>query len=387
MQPPEDTLQLKHLPEVKFSHVRNMTDDTGIIQHAIFNIPNRKEGYCIDDNARALLLCVLAAKDKSNEIDTSLLQVYLSFIHYMQTPNGELKNFMSYTKVAEEERGSEDSFGRTIMALGFLANEGSSKLLSRTGAEIFTKIYSHIEKLQSIRGIANAIVGVCQFIKYNYPDDIKRDLVIDLANKMVKMYEENKRAKWHWFEPVLTYDNAILPLALLNAYEITSDEAYLNIAYEAIQIAIQSNKKLILCGLIQDRAYFDEKVAPYLNDSGTVYMGNAVPKQRNQLLGDALALLHPISFEEPFGLSVAEAMMCGTPVIAFERGAMKELIVEGKTGFLVHTIEEAVAAVDKITCICRCECRKHAMRKFSSKVMTAGYIKLYEQIARKSNSL
>src|SRR4051812_32440447 len=160
--PTRGPFQLKHLPEVNFTHIRNLTDDTGIIQHAIFNIPNRKEGYCIDDNARAMLLCVLAGKDKSNEVDPSLLQVYLSFIYYMQTVTGEFKNFMSYTKVAEEERGSEDSFGRTIMALGFLANEGSSKLLSRTGAEIFTRAYGHIEKLQSMRGIANSIIGVCQ---------------------------------------------------------------------------------------------------------------------------------------------------------------------------------------------------------------------------------
>jgi len=158
-------------------------------------------------------------------------------------------------------------------------------------------------------------------------------------------------------------------------------------AYEAIQIAIGSNKKLILCGLIQDQAYFDEQVAPYLNGSSIIYLGNAGPKQRNELLGNAVALLHPISFEEPFGLSVAEAMMCGTPVIAFNRGSMKELIVDEKTGFLVQHIEEAVAAVSKIAHICRCECRKHAMSKFSSKVMTAGYIKLYEQVARKSNSL
>src|SRR3954454_14384516 len=133
--PARGPFQLKHLPEVNFSHIRNMTDDTGIIQHAIFNIPNRKEGYCIDDNARALLLCVLAGKDKRNEVDPALLQVYLSFIHYMQTANGEFKNFMSYTKGAEEERGSEDSFGRTILALGFLANEGPSRLLSKTGAD------------------------------------------------------------------------------------------------------------------------------------------------------------------------------------------------------------------------------------------------------------
>ncbi len=158
-------------------------------------------------------------------------------------------------------------------------------------------------------------------------------------------------------------------------------------AYEAIQIALQSNKKLILCGLIQDQVYFDEKVAPHLNDPSITYLGNAGPEQRNELLGNAMALLHPISFEEPFGLSVAEAMLCGTPVIAYERGAMKELIVDGKTGFLVKTVEEAIVAVEKIKNIRRCECRKHALDKFSSVVMTASYIKLYERIARKSNSL
>ncbi len=158
-------------------------------------------------------------------------------------------------------------------------------------------------------------------------------------------------------------------------------------AYEAIQIAIKSNKKLILCGLIQDQSYFDEKVAPYLNNSSVLYLGNAGPEQRNQLLGDALALLHPISFEEPFGLSVAEAMMCGTPVIAFDRGSMKELIVDSKTGFLVNNIEEAVVAFSKINTISRCECRKHAMDKFSSEVMALSYIKLYEQIVRKTGSI
>ena len=158
-------------------------------------------------------------------------------------------------------------------------------------------------------------------------------------------------------------------------------------AYEAIQIAKQANKKLILCGLIQDQSYYEEKVAPYLNDSSVVYLGNADPQQRNQLLGDAIALLHPISFEEPFGLSVAEAMMCGTPVIAFNRGSMKELIVDGKTGCLVHTVSQAVSAVENITNLCRSECRKHAMDKFSSGVMANNYIRLYHQIVRRQNSL
>src|SRR5688572_6230297 len=163
--------RVSQLPELNFAHITNLTNDTGIIQHALFALPNRKEGYCIDDNARALLLMVLACKDKKNKVAFQLLPVYLSFVHYMQTSNGYFRNFMSYTKSIEEERGSEDSFGRTVMALGFLANEGTSTMLVRTGAELFSKAYPHIQELVSLRGIANSVIGLCQFIKYNYPDD------------------------------------------------------------------------------------------------------------------------------------------------------------------------------------------------------------------------
>src|SRR6478735_10142845 len=148
--------KLTDLPKVNFSHIKNLTDDTGIIQHAIFNIPNRKEGYCLDDNARAVLLSVLAYKYDHNKTELQLLQVYLSFIHYMQADNGEFKNFMSYTKAVTEECGSEDSFGRTIMALGFLMNEGPSNMFSNAAADIFSRAYRHIDKLVSIRGIANS---------------------------------------------------------------------------------------------------------------------------------------------------------------------------------------------------------------------------------------
>src|ERR1700750_2221085 len=91
------------LHEINFSHIKNLTDDTGIIQHAVFNIPNRKEGYCIDDNARALLLSVLACRQTGNDkAQLQLLHIYLSFIHYMQTDNGKFKNFMSYAKTTTD---------------------------------------------------------------------------------------------------------------------------------------------------------------------------------------------------------------------------------------------------------------------------------------------
>ncbi|WP_162342579.1 glycosyltransferase family 4 protein [Cyclobacterium salsum] len=150
--------------------------------------------------------------------------------------------------------------------------------------------------------------------------------------------------------------------------------------YESIQIAKQSGRKLIISGLVQDQDYFNEKVKPFINDDDIVFVGNSGPKERDQLLGEAYALLHPISFKEPFGLSVAESMMCGTPVIAFNLGSMAELIVDGKTGFLVNTIEEAVTAVGNIASIDRKSCRKEALSKFSREKMTESYLQVYHQI-------
>ena len=151
-------------------------------------------------------------------------------------------------------------------------------------------------------------------------------------------------------------------------------------AREAIAVAKQCGKKLVIAGLIQDEAYFKTFVLPAIDDDKVVYAGNCGPEQRNRLLGAAAALLHLISFDEPFGLSVVEAMCCGTPVIGFHRGSMPELIRPGETGFLVHTAEEAVHAVQQLPQINRRDCRQWATAQFSKEKMTAGYLGLYEQI-------
>ena len=148
---------------------------------------------------------------------------------------------------------------------------------------------------------------------------------------------------------------------------------------EAIQIALSSNRRLLIAGIIQDETYFEEQVRPYLNEQ-IVFTGAAGPKQRNELLGKAAALLHPISFAEPFGLSVAEAMLCGTPVIAYDKGAMPELIVNGKTGFLVKNITEAIEAVGKISLLNRQDCREWSVSRFSKEKMVADYLGLYQQL-------
>jgi glycosyltransferase involved in cell wall biosynthesis len=148
---------------------------------------------------------------------------------------------------------------------------------------------------------------------------------------------------------------------------------------EAISIAKKANKKLIIAGIIQDQNYFDNEVKPHLNDD-IQFVGSAGPQKRNELMGESLALLHPINFEEPFGLSVAEAMLCGTPVIAFNKGSMPELIENNKTGFLVTNIDKAVDAIENIKNIDREKCSEIAKNRFSADTMAKEYLKLYHQI-------
>ena len=148
---------------------------------------------------------------------------------------------------------------------------------------------------------------------------------------------------------------------------------------EAIEIAKRSKRKLLIAGIIQDEGYFKEKIEPELNDQ-IKYIGHAGPEKRNELLGKASALLHPINFNEPFGMSVAEAMLCGTPVIAFNKGSMPELIRHEQTGFLVNNIDEAVNAVSALKNINRKDCRDWAASQFSSEKMVDDYYKLYQQV-------
>jgi glycosyltransferase involved in cell wall biosynthesis len=150
-------------------------------------------------------------------------------------------------------------------------------------------------------------------------------------------------------------------------------------AYEAIQIARKLQMKLLIAGIIQNRDYFLERVEPYLSDS-IRYIGSVGPDERSELLGKAKALLHPIHFEEPFGFSVVEAMACGTPVIAFNKGSMPEIITDGVNGYLVENVDEAVEKFLNIDKIRPVNCRSTIEGRFSSKRMVQDYIEVYKHI-------
>ena len=150
---------------------------------------------------------------------------------------------------------------------------------------------------------------------------------------------------------------------------------------EAIEVAEQSGVRLVLAGIVQDERYFEELVKPRLDGDRMRYVGPVGPDERAELLGGARALLHLISFEEPFGYSVVEAMACGTPVLAFPRGSMPELIEHGTTGFLVEDVAGAVAALEPADTLDRAAIRGQAVARFGIDRMVDAYLDAYRAIA------
>jgi glycosyltransferase involved in cell wall biosynthesis len=148
---------------------------------------------------------------------------------------------------------------------------------------------------------------------------------------------------------------------------------------DAIEIARRVGRRLLLCGPIQDETYYAEQVAPHLGDA-VRHLGNVGGADRARVLGQAAALLHPLGFDEPFGLSVIEAMACGTPVVAYRRGALPETVVDGVSGFLVDDIAGAVAAVAAALELDRVRVAEVTRHRFSAERMVEQYLAVYEQL-------
>lgn len=219
----ETAIDLLLLPPFSLTHIKRLTDDTGIIQHAKFGIPNLKEGYCLDDNARALLMVLMTYKQKKDETALEFMPIYLSYIHYMQNEDGSFRNFLSFNRNFLDEVGSEDSFGRTIWALGYLIGNAPNDAYYQTGKLVFFDALPNFEKLNSIRSIANTIIGICYYLRTNSSDEAMLEVLKRLTGKLVHQYDVSHSENWKWFESLLAYDNGILPLALLHSAQVIPD--------------------------------------------------------------------------------------------------------------------------------------------------------------------
>lgn len=222
------------IPEFDLAYVKRLTDDTGIFQHAKYGIPNRKEGYCIDDNSRALIMALMSYQENKNPEALNLLPIYMSYIHDLQLENGNFRNFTSFSRQFLDEEGSDDSFGRTVWALGYLIHTAPNRSYAEFGYELFFKSVQHFKNLQHLRGICNTITGISYYLKTHPYDERILSELRSLTDKLVKSYQQTKGDNWHWFEDHLTYDNAIFPLALFHSAEITGDEEVMKIAHESL---------------------------------------------------------------------------------------------------------------------------------------------------------
>jgi len=231
------------IPTLHLDHFKRLTDDTGIIQHAKYGIPNLKEGYCLDDNARALLAALTIYTSTKNKEALDLIPIYFSYIHYMQNIKGTFRNFMSFDRKFMDEEGSEDSFGRAIWAIGFLIRYAPNDAYHQLASEIFWKAYPNFENLTSIRGIANTLIGVTHFVHRFQWDEKPIELVDKLSSKLVEHFKSHRDKNWQWFENILTYDNGVLPLSLYHAYQIIDNPEVLKVADESTKFLEQITMK------------------------------------------------------------------------------------------------------------------------------------------------
>jgi hypothetical protein len=188
-----------------------------------------------------------------------LSPIYLSYIHYMQNPDGTFRNFLSFSRNFLDEVGSEDSFGRTIWALGYLLGNAPNDAYYQTGKMVFFNAAPNFEKLTSIRSIANTIIGISLYLKSNLSDDLMTERLRNLTGILQFRYHECTTSDWQWYENLLAYDNGILPLAMLHAAEILHDEKVNKIAIESMNFLTSHTLKDNYLSIIGNEKWYKKE--------------------------------------------------------------------------------------------------------------------------------
>jgi glycosyltransferase involved in cell wall biosynthesis len=214
------------LPRVNIDHVEVMTDDTGMLQHAAFNVPRYDEGYCVDDNARALLLMTLLEDAGSDDprVVRTLASRYLAFVsHAFNRPLGRFRNFMSHTRFWREEQGSEDSHGRALWALGTVVGRSADPGRHSLAGVLFHEALPAVTTFSSPRAWAYALLGIEQYLRAFEGDRSVQAAGRVMGERLLSLFRRTDQPDWPWFESSVTYCNARLPQALIATGSWTGD--------------------------------------------------------------------------------------------------------------------------------------------------------------------
>lgn len=223
------------LPSVNFTWLHDMTDDTGILQHAMSSIGDRREGYATDDNARALLAALRYYEIQDSEEILKLARIYLSFLLYAQRKDGRLHNFIGYDHNFLDDGGSDDSIGRTLWVCGYSQDTSIPEDFRMAAKEIFDRSLIWALRSNSPRTQAFTILGLYHYARA-FPEDKNPSLnMIHLADHLCDIYGHTSSDTWQWFEPYITYANPRIPHALFRAYQTTGRKDYLRIAEKTLK--------------------------------------------------------------------------------------------------------------------------------------------------------
>jgi len=236
------------LPEIKLDHLMRMTDSIGIFQHAKHNVPNFAEGYCMDDNSRALILTVLLENlgTINSLILNDLATRYLGFVRYAWDEKAaRFRSFLTFQRKWEEDNFSEDSHGRAVWALGICIGRSGNEGFSQMAAEIFEYALTPVSSFSSPRAWAFALIGAQEYQRRFPGDRSARNSMEVLSTKLMKLYDENSSAEWKWFEPVLSYCNALIPRALIVSGRGLANEKILECGIESLNwlITVQTSSR------------------------------------------------------------------------------------------------------------------------------------------------
>jgi len=233
-----ETISSIEVPEPSLTHLKKLTDDIGIYQHAKFIVPNREYGYCTDDNARAVIAMTKYYAQYTEPEALKLFDTYLSFIMHSQNNDGSIRNFMNFDRTWLKKEPINDALGRVLWALGTVMAKPPFPSYLPIIKDCFDKSVKYVKK-QYPRGMAYSILGMSDYLK-QFPgaSDIKRQLAI-ATEELIAQYEESKLPDWQWFEDALTYDNAILPHALFVAGFVFGNKKYFDVAEKTCEFLLE----------------------------------------------------------------------------------------------------------------------------------------------------
>jgi len=223
------------VPPLKLEHLHHLTDNTGILQHATFTIPDYRQGYTTDDNARALLVSALL-EELGNKEALGLATRYLAFLAFAFNPETKrFRNFMDYQHNWLEDRGSDDSHGRALWALGTVLGHSGTPTLHSMAGRLFQQSLPAIRETTSPRAWAFAILGIHEYLARFAGDRRAGQVQEELAGRLLALYRDNRRDDWRWFENSLSYCNAALPHALLLCGQSAPDARMVEVGLESLQ--------------------------------------------------------------------------------------------------------------------------------------------------------